>query len=170
MATQWILVAAFGAPVGAGAARRWRWLHPGWEGAVTGLGPTAVVEMAAAVVEEAAVEEAAVEEAAVDCKRCTLCSGTRCTGIPPDRRTSPRRLPQKNLLRPHGPGCTAHRPVWLIRAWRARKRGGGMSGRAASRECRNAGNRPASWNGRTGLGERGLLVATAGAPRWQASP
>ena len=45
-----------------------------------------------------------------------------------------------------------------------------MSGRAASRECRNAGNRPASWNGRTGLGERGLLVATAGAPRWQASP
>ena len=25
-----------------------------------------------------------------------------------------------------------------------------MSGRAASRECRNAGNRPASWNGRTG--------------------
>ena len=41
-----------------------------------------------------------------------------------------------------------------------------MSGRAASRECRNAGNRPASWNGRTGLGERGLLVATAGAPRW----
>ena len=45
-----------------------------------------------------------------------------------------------------------------------------MSGRAASRECRNAGNRPASWNVRTGLGERGLLVATAGAPRWQASP
>ena len=66
--------------------------------------------------------------------------------------TSPRRLPQKNLLRPHGPGCTAHRPVWLIRAWRARKRGGGMSGRAASRECRNAGDRPASWNGRTAAG------------------
>ena len=39
-----------------------------------------------------------------------------------------------------------------------------MSGHAAFRECRNAGNRPASWNGRTGwASERGLLVtATAG--------
>ena len=131
---------------------------------MTGLGPTAVVEMAAAVVEEAAVEEAAVEEAAVDCKRCTLCSGTRCIGNPQDRRTSPRRSPQKNLLRPHGLGYTAHPPVWLIRAWLARKRGGAMSGHAAFRECRNAGNRPASWNGRTGwASERGLLVtATAG--------
>lgn len=127
---------------------------------MTGLGPTAVVEMAAAVVEEAAVEEAAVEEAAVDCKRCTLCSGTRCTGNPQDRRTSPRRSPQKNLLRPHGLGYTAHPPVWLIRAWRGHKRGGAMSGHAAFRECRNAGNRPASWNGRTGWASE--RVTTAG--------
>ena len=41
-----------------------------------------------------------------------------------------------------------------------------MSGRAAFRECRNAGNRTASWNGRTAAGR----VATAGAPRWQAVP
>ena len=39
-----------------------------------------------------------------------------------------------------------------------------MSGRAASRECRNAGNRPASWNGRTGWASAACSWATAGAP------
>ena len=144
------LPAAFGAQVGAGAGRRWRWLHPGWEGAVTGLGPMAVVEMAAVAVEEVEVEEVAAEEAAVDCMRCTLCSGTSCTGNPQDRRTNPRRLPRKNLRLTRGPGCTTHRPVYLTRGWRARKREDATSGRAAFRKCDSAGNRPASWNGRAG--------------------
>lgn len=165
VATHWIVAAAFGAQVVAGAGRRWRWLHPGWEGAVTGLGPMAVVEMAAVAVEEVEVEEEAVEEAAVDCMRCTLCSGTSCTGNPQDRHTNPRRLPQKNLRQTHGPGYTTHRPVYLTRAWRARKREGATSGRAAFRECHNAGNRPASWNGRTAAGER--LATGAARPKLQ---
>eukprot|EP00964_Phaeocystis_antarctica_P131873 scaffold95864_cov72-Phaeocystis_antarctica.AAC.3 len=110
----------------------------------------AVVEMAAVAVEEVEVEEVAAEEAAVDCMRCTLCSGTSCTGNPQDRRTNPRRLPRKNLRLTRGPGCTTHRPVYLTRGWRARKREDATSGRATFRKCDSAGNRPASWNGRAG--------------------
>jgi hypothetical protein len=161
VATQWIVAAAFGAQDGVGAGRRWRWLHPGWEGAVTGLGPLAVVEMAVVAVEEVEVEEVAVEEAAVDCMRCTLCSGTSCTENLPDHRTNPRRLPQKNLRQTHGPSYTTHRPVYLTRAWPARSREGAMSGRAAFRECHNACNRPASWNCRTGWRAPGCATGAA---------
>lgn len=109
-----------------------------------GPGPMVVVEMAVVAVEEVEVEEVAVEEAAVDCMHCTLCSGTSCTGNPQDRRTTPRSLPPMNLLQPRGPGYMTHRPVYSTRAWRARKPEGAMIGRAAFRECGDAGNRSTS--------------------------